>query len=588
MTFVHRFLTSSLLVLLAGCPASSVEEAGPSAPLTELPPPIHGTRDVVIPPPVDVDPSDWRLPDPDRMPPHAPWLRLVFAAENRAEMEACGCPGAPTGGLARRVTYAAAIRALLPDALVVEGPNALSRLTLGIESVRGEDRARGRKVLELLRQSKPDAFFPGQADLAVVPVPELQELAGDLPIVATNLLDPPPGLLDHLLVERGGRRILLLGLIRPPVSQGAREAVPLQDAAAAAARVKGEVEAQRGPVDLVVAFTDGSLRDVNRLLAEQPPVDVLITPPVPGDSRPSFWSDGRLVVRARPAGRTYQRLDLLLTAPTGARLERGGPAAEALERAAGLEERYLRERVLLERLDAAVARGEDPRRRARGALGEETVDPRTVPEEVRAGLARLKASWVRQIEAMAAARALGHAVAISRLSIRSDLEEDPAVARSLDEYSAGHLAAIVSQLASGPPAPAAAEYGGMDSCLAGCHDRFLGHWATTPHSEAWATLVERGEDRNPECLACHTTGFAQPGGFADPAQETGLLNVQCEACHGPMQLHVLQAGALGAKPSRGVPVDEATCRRCHDPTNSPAFDYATYLPRVRHPGLEAP
>ena len=45
--------------------------------------------------------------------------------------------------------------------------------------------------------------------------------------------------------------------------------------------------------------------------------------------------------------------------------------------------------------------------------------------------------------------------------------------------------------------------------------------------------------QDPECVACHTTAFGQPGGFGQPTAEAlwTWKGVQCEACHGPMKAH---------------------------------------------------
>ena len=62
--------------------------------------------------------------------------------------------------------------------------------------------------------------------------------------------------------------------------------------------------------------------------------------------------------------------------------------------------------------------------------------------------------------------------------------------------------------------------------------------------------------------------------------------MQCEACHGPMELHVGQASAATARrvrPDPGRPVTEAVCVRCHDAQNSPKWEKESYFEAVAHP-----
>ena len=58
----------------------------------------------------------------------------------------------------------------------------------------------------------------------------------------------------------------------------------------------------------------------------------------------------------------------------------------------------------------------------------------------------------------------------------------------------------------------------------------------------------------------------------------------CESCHGPGSLHVENPSpdTITGKPG------EKVCVTCHNPENSPHFDFATYLPRVLGPGHGQP
>lgn len=122
-----------------------------------------------------------------------------------------------------------------------------------------------------------------------------------------------------------------------------------------------------------------------------------------------------------------------------------------------------------------------------------------------------------------------------------------------------------------------AAYVGGDGCVQ-CHVPQHEKWQVTPHSRAYQTLVQKGSQYAVECLVCHTTGYGEPGGYSPLQKERSvMINVQCEACHGPASRHE------GAK--RGVMRNggRQVCIGCHTEKNSPHFDYDAYLPLVECP-----
>ena len=511
-------------------------------------------------------------------------LRLVYGQDVRAELDACGCPGSPTGGMARRVTTVAELREVTPDVLVVEGPSALSRAVLGYETVRGDHRARGRLFLEALAASRPTAFFPGQADFAVLDPQELARRAGaaGLPLVATNL-GPADGYRRWLAHDVDGRRVVMLGLVREAGTEERRLNAPVMDVVPAAQAALAEAGAA-GQIDLVIAFTDGDLRDVGRWRAAGLDVDLLLTREEPSDSRSWYVDDGVHVVRAEPLGRALRRIDVLLTGDGRGLADRREPWQ--LEQLAASEQGYAAQLRRRRYLEAEQAAGRDPRKEVPGPDGTTIVDPSTDPDAMVGELARTKA---RRRQALGALQELsnahGHSLAVSRIVLLPEIPEDPTVRRLIDEFGAARLEAM-QQTLDAEPVPKDGRYAGKDACIA-CHSAETAHWGRTPHAAAWRTLADRGETGNPDCLQCHTTGFGRPGGFADPSAGRALLNVQCEACHGPMGLHVDQAeGGRSVRPDAGLPVRQATCVGCHDPANSPRFDASSYYPVVAHPGSD--
>jgi cytochrome c554/c'-like protein len=138
------------------------------------------------------------------------------------------------------------------------------------------------------------------------------------------------------------------------------------------------------------------------------------------------------------------------------------------------------------------------------------------------------------------------------------------------------------QLAAVPPpagpqvAPAAGpHYVGTETC-GGCHAEALTVWKRSGHARAFATLVQKNQDFSPDCVGCHVVGFGRKGGFVNARATPALLDVQCEACHGPGSAHA-------ETPARGYGAAGArSCLGCHTQENSPEFDYFKYWPRIKH------
>lgn len=97
-----------------------------------------------------------------------------------------------------------------------------------------------------------------------------------------------------------------------------------------------------------------------------------------------------------------------------------------------------------------------------------------------------------------------------------------------------------------------------------CHKQQYESWATTKHAKAWASLKPE-EQKKAECMECHMTGKT--------ATDSLLVNVGCEACHGPGSEYKAMAKMKDPKLAAAaglLPVNEATCVRCHN-AKSPTF-----------------
>lgn len=197
---------------------------------------------------------------------------------------------------------------------------------------------------------------------------------------------------------------------------------------------------------------------------------------------------------------------------------------------------------------------------------------------------------------------------------RFRFETSPQMVDHMRTYQAA-IAAL--DLASTEPAiahPSGDEFVGAEAC-AKCHRKAYGIWSKSRHGHAFeslahgrpgmeATWVNRQKD--PECLACHVTGWAPAdvlrfeGGFTTAEATPHLAAQGCENCHGPGGSHsdlewAFQKGAemtpAQTAARKAMHLDKAwakdnLCVKCHDLDNSPKFDFETYWPKVQHSGRD--
>ncbi|MDY7228575.1 multiheme c-type cytochrome [Hyalangium rubrum] len=135
------------------------------------------------------------------------------------------------------------------------------------------------------------------------------------------------------------------------------------------------------------------------------------------------------------------------------------------------------------------------------------------------------------------------------------------------------------------PAPKKGEaaFVGNGACQ-DCHAEAFPVWEKSKHRHAWETLEKAGKQFHLNCVGCHVTGYEQPGGVCRLDKVAGREDVGCESCHGPGSLHAEEPTPANIVRNPG----QALCVTCHNPENSPHFDFATYLPKVLGPGHGQP
>jgi hypothetical protein len=117
-------------------------------------------------------------------------------------------------------------------------------------------------------------------------------------------------------------------------------------------------------------------------------------------------------------------------------------------------------------------------------------------------------------------------------------------------------------------------------------------WEKSAHSKAYQTLVDKkdGSEKNAKCLACHSTGFSKPTGYAVTDSTKALTGVGCEACHGPgadyKAMNIMKDKAKAKEAGLMTP-NEATCKVCHNENatnfDKTGFKFDEFWKKIQHP-----
>lgn len=189
--------------------------------------------------------------------------------------------------------------------------------------------------------------------------------------------------------------------------------------------------------------------------------------------------------------------------------------------------------------------------------------------------------------------------------------------REYQQLLASNYDAVLQDLPKSP-APGGDRYAGVESCKE-CHKKAYDVWKDSGHAHAYESLITGREgtknpiprNHDPECIACHTTGwepqqmFRYESGFYSAEKTPHLKGQQCENCHGPAAHHnelearwkkdeksVKKDDLVAARHRLKLTVAEAKktlCYRCHDLDNDPNFSSATfpkYWEQIAHPGRD--
>ena len=457
-------------------------------------------------------------------------LILALVGEVRGEIEPCGCPTLPFGGFPRREKL---LERLRKEGIPLFHLDAGELLLKGLATARTESRERRATLLmHLSRAVGVDLWTPGPTDLLALGEQGLRRLAsGRLdapPAVSATWLDAEGRtiLAPARILERGGRRIGVVGLSALPSGEGRSLGIQGRDPVEAA---RAAIEAFPADLDLVVALSNLGDEEARRVSREVPGLALVLSTKGVSVDDPAASEGGALVVETPDRGRYLEVVRAQLGAPAGA------PVVAWPEAWKWLERHTLREKA---------GRGEP--------VGEQ--------------LGKVEAEFLERSEG----RNLAWATPVA---LADDLDGVANVDAALDAFKESTLKAAAVQAA--PPAEAREGFASAGQCV-NCHSSEFSRWALTDHARAWESLLLRRAAGDPECVGCHATGFGEPGGLGEltSAAVSRLKGVQCEECHGPMAGHPDDARV------KARPVVQETCLSCHDPANSPNFDFGAYLRRA--------
>lgn len=126
-----------------------------------------------------------------------------------------------------------------------------------------------------------------------------------------------------------------------------------------------------------------------------------------------------------------------------------------------------------------------------------------------------------------------------------------------------------------------AHYVGTASCR-DCHPKAYQVWKNSGHAHAFETLVKKGSDADPHCIACHTVGFGKHSGYRRAMTDNRLLDVGCESCHGPASEHIARYKHGEANSFQFRPLGPGDCKSCHYGEFSRPFVWESFWPAIKH------
>jgi hypothetical protein len=481
-------------------------------------------------------------------------------------LEPCGCQQRPLGGVARLATALARAGADGAPSLLL----AAGDLAAGTEVAKGDESSavtqetwRAETLIDIWRELGMDAACPGPLDLEARAATTALIARGGFPWVVENMADSALPLTRAVLLDAGGIRVGVFGLVAPSPGLSPSVSAMLTDPPLAELARTTASELRTKGARVVVALVHADRRTARDLGGNG--IDIVVLGGLDAEQPLApVVHRGTAIVHAGRQGQRLLSLELGL-GHSGDQSELHDESAWTRNVARSEVERDVAD------LSSKLAAWEKDGTVATADL-----------EGQRSRLAAMKST----LAAPAVAHYEGRWFEASVLELSPEVVEQPAIGQRLNAYDVrvnDHNRVALQGLLP-PPAPAGiASYVGSEACK-GCHDAAYAWWKRTPHGNAYATLERVHKEFNLSCVGCHVTGYNRPGG-STVTHVADLKNVGCESCHGPGSLHAV-AGDQRAHSTLNVP--ESSCRGCHTPEHSDRFVYEGFRAALLVPGHGRP
>ncbi len=202
-----------------------------------------------------------------------PDLFVVYTASSQGYLEPCGCYAKQKemGGIARRATFVDSLRTTGTALLLVEAGDFV-----GGPGEPGE--VIGEVTLEAMKAMGYDVVGLGEAELRLG-AGFLEKVASiGPPLAHTNWSHPAvgPAQRDGLMIEKGGRKIGVIGLVDPSLvpSDPGLESLSVEPPGPAAAAAAASLRA--AGADLIVVLGHGDFRSSGRIVPEAGAADLWV------------------------------------------------------------------------------------------------------------------------------------------------------------------------------------------------------------------------------------------------------------------------------------------------------------------------